>query len=427
MSAISHPESPQNKFASRAGRLARSFKVAASAVGSLGWSANLLGKFVQAPCGNRSRYLGVVAQSSLTQCQLLVQLRAVDRSVAGSDRPRGGQRINGRKLSIPVFTTRKSSRSIPKALVKAVGPVTAKSSLILPQFPTTKKVVIDILHKSATTLNLKRTQPAAIAPTPVSALPEIVKSIKSRSDDIRLLTNLLDQLPDTSVPELRDDDSLVNRIDHKEKARTQSEGKLLAQLDREELPAEKDAKKLASLLDYLFRRALIRLVKKTLKAFETRSGRPEPPAAADTQNSFALTVEQQVNSIMLDRPPAKLLKENEFSQCQSLRRVLCCAFREPRLDIGFIIRFVVVYSRCELQKAVQKAAGFLASTASSGIKRQFYVRQVLATKNSGRDCNRQYMVHAKEKLYKVMLRNNTDVKGGIDQYAEDYRGRHEKK
>ena len=158
-------------------------------------------------------------------------------------------------------------------------------------------------------------------------------------------------------------------------------------------------------------------MKKAIKAFETRSGRSEH---VNPFSTYEVSVERQLNLIMMGTPehPAK-----EFTQCNSLRRILSYAFSEHRLDLHFVFKLAVIYTRGELQKSLKKAASCFASVSIGGIKRQVFARRV-STSNTAGDCLRQYIVHGKEKIYKLLLCNNEEIQSEIKRYGIGYKRRH---
>jgi len=270
----------------------------------------------------------------------------------------------------------------------------------------------EMMHKSTTMVSLKKS-PYLASPISINccvlAINEILKTVKSRSEDIKSLFSLVENTMDMQFPEFREDDNLVTKVEHKEILRLRTEEKIITQLQPEKIH-ETEIRKYFFLYD--FNRNLIKSFKKTIKLFENK---------AISQEINSHNIEIQLKLIMGDIQPSNI--PEKFTYSESLHKILSYSFKESSLDINFICQMLIMFSRGELQKAQKKAANFLGSYFTCGVKRQLFARKLLGSMNNNKDYIAKYINLGKNKIFNLMMANNLQAKIGIKDYYEKYNER----
>jgi hypothetical protein len=83
-----------------------------------------------------------------------------------------------------------------------------------------------------------------------------------------------------------------------------------------------------------------------------------------------------------------------------------------------------VYTRSEIHAVLRTfVASFTKELARSG-RKHFWTRPMANRFQSLRDANRQYLIHGKDKVYKLLLNHNLSTQRDIKHYQTQYQLRH---
>eukprot|EP00826_Nyctotherus_ovalis_P019187 TRINITY_DN1586_c0_g1_i41.p1 TRINITY_DN1586_c0_g1~~TRINITY_DN1586_c0_g1_i41.p1 ORF type:complete len:384 (+),score=58.62 TRINITY_DN1586_c0_g1_i41:142-1293(+) len=216
-------------------------------------------------------------------------------------------------------------------------------------------------------------------------MQEICKLIKFRGDDLVIIEKLLADLPSP--------DFLHNFLSNTKK--------------REAKRANSEAQKVLALQklcasDADTKRTIVKSVKKTLAEFERKYFHEEPRIAVPSLKS---QLDFIMNGNTSQKPPV--------SYDNTLNAVLQCAFRESRVDAGFICMLCALYTRSLLQRKLKK----LIETSNRHAKAH-RIASKLVLGNNAEESYKSYLIQAQEKLFEILWSHNKRISENIRRYAE---------
>lgn len=134
-----------------------------------------------------------------------------------------------------------------------------------------------------------------------------------------------------------------------------------------------------------------------------------------------LTIESQVNSVMsLPEPEDETNKSKKAkptpSKNKSLSRILKYCYHEPIIDIKFIGRIITLYTQSLFQKTLNKSlyAGINPVKSIRPNARRSRMKNFIPEER------KQYISLAVEKVYNLLLANNTPRLEKIKEYKSQY-------
>lgn len=215
-------------------------------------------------------------------------------------------------------------------------------------------------------------------------MQEICKLIKFRGDDVTAAEKLLADPPSH--------DSLHNFLSNTRKR----EGKR-ASLEAQRVSALQEL----CTSDADTKRTIVKNVKKVLAEFERKYFHEEPCIAA---SSLKNQLDFIMNGNTSQKPPV--------SYDSTLNTVLQCAFRESRIDAGFICMLCVLYTRSLLQRKLKK----LIETFNRHAKTH-RISLKLTLGNNVEENYKNYLTQAQQKLFEILWSHNKRISESIRRYA----------
>lgn len=172
---------------------------------------------------------------------------------------------------------------------------------------------------------------------------------------------------------------------------------------------------------------MIAEIKKAVQSFERRCLPRQIEQAAN--ESSAPTIADQVSVLMSVSTPASTTTttKREISVCKSFSRVLRYAFREQRLDTGFICGIFSTYTRLVLQKMQKRVVDIYNKEAlRARHTKRIWTRQIGPSSllPATLEMQQQYYRQGKQKIYELLMANNAGIADDIAEYKQGYKERH---
>jgi len=110
-------------------------------------------------------------------------------------------------------------------------------------------------------------------------------------------------------------------------------------------------------------------------------------------------------------------KAKQFIQCKSFGNLLAYSFKEDTLDLQFVLKMIILYSRSEFQKTRKEFISNMLTLFTSETKKQTFIKN---TTMNEKDYQNDYIQCGIEKAYNLLMANNTHIKKKILKYNKTF-------